>query len=110
MNNIVLSSAFAPIGCREADAIYVGFSGSFDGQFNTIYGLNLVDGEYSNAGLFSSINAGATVSNLTVLNANISGNYANAGALAGVVDGNIDRIAVLNSTITNKANSSRTFY
>jgi uncharacterized protein YxeA len=65
MNNIVLSSEFAPIGYSEADAKYVGFSGSFDGQFNTINGLNLVDGEYSNAGLFSSINAGATVSNLT---------------------------------------------
>lgn len=108
MNNIALSSTFTPIGYSEVEAKYVGFSGSFDGGFNTIGGLNLVDATFANAGLFSSINAGATVSNLTILNANIAGSYENAGVLAGTVDGNIDRIAVINSTITNKANNSNT--
>ena len=108
MNNIALSSEFKPIGYSEIDAKYVGFSGGFDGRFNTISSLNLVDGTFINAGLFSSINVGASVSNLTISNANISGSYTNAGVLAGVVDGNIDRIAVINSTITNKANTSNT--
>jgi len=108
MNNIVLSNEFNPIGYSEIDSKYAGFSGNFDGGFKTISNLNLVDGTYTNAGLFSSINSGAVVSNLTISNANISGNYENAGVLAGVIDGNVDRIAVLNSTITNKANSSNT--
>ena len=108
MNNIILSNEFNPIGYSEADAKYVGFSGSFDGGFKTISNLNLVDGTYSNAGVFSSINTGAVVSNLTISNANVSGNYENAGALAGVVDGSIDRVAVINATITNKANNSNT--
>ncbi len=108
MNNIALSATFAPIGYNEVDAKFVGFSGSFDGNFNTISGLNLVDGTYTNAGLFSSINSGATVSNLTIYNANISGAYENAGVLAGTIAGNVDRIAVLNATVTNKANNSNT--
>jgi len=108
MNNIILSNQFNPIGYSEVDSKYVGFSGSFDGGFKTISNLNLVDGTYTNAGLFSSINTGAVVSNLTISNANISGNYENAGVLAGVIDGGVDRIAVINSTITNKANNSNT--
>ena len=108
MNNIILSNEFNPIGYSEVDAKFVGFSGSFDGGFKTISNLNLVDGTYSNAGLFSSINTGAVVSNLTISNANISGNYENAGALAGVVDGSVDRVAVINATITNKENNSNT--
>jgi len=108
MNNIILSNEFNPIGYSEVDAKFVGFSGSFDGGFKTISNLNLVDGTYSNAGLFSSINTGAVVSNLIISNANISGNYENAGALAGVIDGSVDRIAVINATITNKASNSNT--
>lgn len=108
MNNITLSSTFTPIGFNKTDSTYDGFSGSFDGGFNIINNLNLSDDKYTNAGLFSSINAGATVSNLTINNANINGSYENAGVLAGIVNGNIDRVAVLNSTITNKANNANT--
>ena len=108
MNNIILSNQFNPIGYSEVDAKFVGFSGCFNGGFKTISGLNLVDGSYTNAGLFSSINSSAIVSNLTISNANISGNYDNAGVLAGVIDGSVDRIAVINSTITNKKANSNT--
>lgn len=108
MNNIVLSSSFKPIGYSEADARYEGFSGSFDGNSQTISALNLTDNAYANAGLFSSINAGATVSNLTITNSSISGEYTTAGILAGTIAGNVDRIAILKSTITNKKNDSAT--
>jgi len=108
MNNVVLSSTFKPIGFSQIENKYVGFAGSFDGRFNTISNLKLSEDTYTNAGLFSSINSTATVSNLTIANANIEGSYENAGVLAGVIDGNVDRIAVINSTITNKANNSNT--
>lgn len=106
MNNIVLSSNFAPIGYSEIDARYVGFSGNFDGNGKTISSLKLTDSTYSNAGLFSSINSSAVVSNLTIANSSISGAYANTGILAGEIAGSVDRIAILSSTITNSSNNA----
>ena len=103
MNNIVLSSNFEPVGYSQADARFVGFSGVFDGNGYTISGLNLTDKALSSAGLFSSINASATVSNLKIANATISGDYEKAGVLAGSISGNVDRIAVLSSNVTSKA-------
>lgn len=106
MNNIVLSSNFAPVGYSKLDAKYVGFSGNFDGNGKTISSLNLTDSTYSNAGLFSSINSSAVVSNLTIANSSVSGAYANAGILAGEISGSVDRIAILSSTVTSSENNA----
>lgn len=108
MNNIALTNDFMPIGYSSASSSWIGFSGNFNGNGKTISNLNLSGTDYTNAGLFSSINAGATVSNLTLTNANINGNYSTAGVLAGVISGNVDRIAVTNSSLTNNASNSYT--
>jgi len=106
MNNIALTSDFKPIGYSEVSGAYVGFSGNFYGNGYTISGLNLNSNEYDNAGLFYSINAGATVKELTINNATINGAYTNAGILAGFIAGNVEKIAVVNSTITNAKSNS----
>lgn len=101
MNNITLTNAFSPIGYSTASSSWIGFGGTFDGNGYTISGLNLVDGQYENAGLFSSINLGAKVFNLTVANTTITGSqYKNVGALAGVIEGEVNRVGVKNTTIS----------
>lgn len=106
MNNITLSPNFAPIGFSQLDNKYVGFSGNFDGNGKTISSLDLKDSTYSNAGLFSSINSGAVVSNLTIANSSISGAYANAGILAGEIAGSVNRIAILSSKVLSSSNNA----
>ena len=108
MNNIVLTNDFMPIGYSVASSSWVGFSGTFNGNGNTISNLNLNSSDYANAGFFSSINAGAYVNNLKLTNATINGSYANAGVLAGTIAGTVDRIAVTNSNITNAETNSYT--
>ena len=108
MNNISLTSDFMPIGYSEASSSWIGFSGNFNGNGKTISNLNLTSADYVDAGLFSSINASATVSDLKINNATINGVYTTAGILAGNIAGNVDRIAVTNSTITNTAANSYT--
>ncbi len=107
-NDISLTSDFAPIGQAKDTGVYTGFAGTFNGNGYSISGLSAIDGEYANAGLFSSINAGAVVTDLTVKNVTIYGNYANAGALAGYVYGKVARVKVQNADITNLANNSNT--
>ena len=108
MNNITLTNDFMPIGYSVASSSWVGFSGTFNGNGNTISNLNLNSSDYSNAGFFTSINAGANVSNLKLTNATINGSYASAGILAGTITGTVDRIAVTNSNITNAEQNSYT--
>ena len=108
MDNIALTNDFMPIGYSEASSSWIGFSGNLNGNGKTISNLNLSGTDYTNAGFFSAINAGATVSNLNIKNANINGAYSNAGVLAGVISGNVDRIAITNSIITNKSSNSYT--
>ena len=107
MNNVTLTSQFQPIGYSEVDSAWKGFSGGFNGNGYTINAMNLT-GEYANAGLFSSINSNATVTNLQISNAVINGSYTNAGVLAGVVNGSVDRIAITDATISNVASNSFT--
>lgn len=108
MGNISLSNGFKPIGYSEASSSYIGFSGNFYGNGYTISGLNLNSSEYVNAGLFSSINAGALVKDLKINNATINGGYVNAGVLAGTISGNVEKIVVTNSVITNSSSNSFT--
>ncbi len=107
MNDVTLTSEFSPIGYNSEANSWNGFSGSFNGNNHTINGLNL-SGDYNNAGLFYSINAGASVHDLTITNATINGSYAYAGALAGTIAGSVERVAVENVTITNTANAGIT--
>ena len=109
MNNIALSESFAGICSGEDKA--TGFSGKFLGNGYTIKNLKLsnpADVTTAKAGLFSSINQGALVTNLVIEDANISGRYTNVGVLAGTISGSVKKVVVKNSKITNLANSSNT--
>ena len=108
MNDIALTSNFQPIGYNSVASSWSGFNGTFDGQNHTISGLYLHDEKTANAGLFSSINANATVKNLNVQDVYISGEYQTAGALAGTISGNVEKVSVLNATIKNNANNAST--
>lgn len=105
MNDITLTSNFQPIGFNSVTGSWDGFAGTFDGNGYTIKALNL-NGEYDNAGLFSSLNATASVKNLTLTDATINGSYKNAGVLAGTSAATIEKVVVLNSTIVNTASES----
>ena len=97
MNDITLSKTFKPVG----------FNGVFDGQGYTIKGLNIENFDSTSVGLFSKLNSNAQVKNLMIAGANISGEYEHAGVLAGVVEGNVEKVAVKNSTISNVASVSK---
>lgn len=92
-NDIILPSNFAPIGSQSD----IGFTGNFNGNGYTISGLNVNGDEYDNAGLFTIVAAGASVRNLTIKDASVNGAYSNAGILAGVVNGTVEKVAILNS-------------
>lgn len=103
--DILLSADFKPIGYNSELASWVGFSGKFDGNNHTITGSNFAFDE-ENAGLFYSLNA-ASVKNLAIKSFNITGEYSNAGVLAGSANNvNISNVKVSNSSITStKANT-----
>ena len=106
MNDIALTSDFQPIGYSVASGKWIGFGGYFNGNGYTISNLNLNSCECANAGLFYSVNAGASVSDLVISNANINGSYENVGVLAGTVAGNVERVVILSSTISNTNKNS----
>lgn len=106
MNDITLTSNFSPIGYNNTTSTWSGFNGTFDGQGHKIKGLKLSDIETDKVGLFSSLGAGSVVKNLTIENATISGIYAKAGILAGESSGQIEKVVVKDSSITNTATSS----
>ena len=106
MNDINLTEGFEPIGYNAVTSSWNGFGGTFDGQNHTITGLNLTDKVLEKAGLFSSINAGASVKNLIVDNATISGEYKYAGILAGTIAGDVEKVAVKNSSVNTKLDAS----
>ena len=108
MNDITLTSQFSPIGYNSNTSLWEGFNGTFDGNGHTIKAMNLSDIETENVGFFSSVGANGTIKNLTLTNANISGAYKNAGVVAGVMAGNIERVIVKNSSITNTSSDSST--
>ncbi|MBQ8615732.1 MAG: hypothetical protein IJ415_04125 [Clostridia bacterium] len=108
MTDIALTSNFQPIGYNDVTASWSGFNGTFDGQNHVISGLKIVDKEIDNAGLFSSINTSANVKNLTLEKATISGQYKNAGVLAGEISGNIEKVVVKDASILNTASNSNT--
>ena len=108
MSNITLTSNFEPIGYNSITSSWDGFSGTFDGQGYSIKRLNISDIAAKNVGFFSSLGANAKVHNLIIENATISGNYENAGVLAGVSNGDIEKVIVKDAVITNTADKNTT--
>ncbi len=106
--DITLTNQFKPLGYSYASNLYIGFSGTFDGNGHTISSLNLNGIEYTDAGLFSTLNIGSVVTDLNLNNVNISGSYQTAGALAGKVEGTVARVEVENVNITNTMDNSKT--
>lgn len=82
------------------------FTGTFDGNNNTIYNLNLVSN--SNAGLFTSIENGAVVENVKFASAVVNGAFDNVGLVAGVNRGTIGKCEVLSADITNTSATGNT--
>ncbi len=106
-NNIVLSENFKPIGYNASTSSWVGFNGKFFGNGNTISDLKLSSPDYVNAGLFYSL-SNAKVENLILSNVNIEGNYAHVGALAGMATASqISNVKVVNSNLTTLANNAK---
>ncbi|MBO5910478.1 MAG: hypothetical protein J6Q15_03105, partial [Clostridia bacterium] len=104
VKNIEMNNTHTPIGL--IDGKYKEFNGKFNGNFHTISNLSINNCDY--AGLFAIMGANSSVYNLTVDSANIQGSYINAGTIAGICYGNINKVVVLNSTITNNKSSSNT--
>ncbi|MGD9901538.1 MAG: GLUG motif-containing protein [Spirochaetales bacterium] len=96
---------FIPIGNSAAEG--EAFSGTFNFNGHTIYNMNITQEDLpngvsvSNAGLFSVLELGATVKNLNMETVTITGYFDNAGAIAGLNYGTIERSQVLSGTITN---------
>jgi len=82
--NIDLSSIanFTPIGGSS------GFSGTLNGLGYTVSNLTINQPTTTTLGFISTLNAGATLENIGVLNGNVSGE-SNVGLLTGVNDGSI---------------------
>ncbi len=104
MNDIVVTTPHLPIGRTEDDCD--NFDGYFNGNYYTIHNLQNQANEYG--GLFAVLGNKSTVVNLNLKNANISGSFDYAGVLAGVANGYIDRIQVLDSTVNNTKSGSTT--
>ncbi len=75
------------------------FAGSFDGAGHTISGVYIPKGNY--VGLFGSIAADGSVSNLTITGSSVTGTV-DVGLLAGINNGRISGVTVSNSTVTGK--------
>ena len=103
MSNITLSSNFEPIGYNSTTSTWEGFNGTFDGQGYSIKRMNIKDITAESVGFFSSLGANAKVNDLTIENSTISGSYENAGVLAGVSNGYIEKVVVKDAVITNSA-------
>jgi filamentous hemagglutinin family protein len=85
-NNINLTGNFTPIGSTATPYV-----GKFDGQGYTINGLQIIDAtNNANIGLFG-VTSGATISNVTLANVNIT-ESANATTVAALVGFAVDTV------------------
>jgi|AntRauTorcE11897_2_1112592.scaffolds.fasta_scaffold00019_44 hypothetical protein len=116
-NNNISSSVYEqgtwmPLGNNNTSG--EAFSGTFDFNDRTIYNMNiqsqdLIQGDtITNAGLFSVLEPQAVVKNLNLENVNIQGEFENAGSIAGLNYGTVERSRVLSGNITNLNNNSNT--
>ena len=103
-SNIV--NNFTPIGGKFSNNYYA-FCGSFDGDGHTISGINIYNNEKSFAGIFGYIESGASISNVTLINASISGKEYIGGIAGNNKGGSISNCLVANTTITNSITGNR---
>ena len=94
------NKAWTPIGACYSKAY---FQGTFDGQGNTVYGLNVDNSTdtymYSTAGFFGWIDTGkATIKNVNFDGATVKGSHW-VGVVAGYLTGNVENCNVTNSTV-----------
>jgi filamentous hemagglutinin family protein len=99
-------SGFLPISPRSRNNSFA-YQGTFDGQNHVISNLTLTNTlgffAFSEAGLFPNLGPTASVSNLGLINVNISSNMlggALVGALAGQNSGTINNVYVIGGTVT----------
>lgn len=104
MNDITLTKPHLPIGntLNACDS----FEGNFNGNYYSIYNLQNEANDYG--GLFALIGSNAEVTNLNIKNATISGDFEYAGVLAGVINGYVDRVQILNCSVDNTKDGSKT--
>lgn len=88
-------TGWTPIGPASGTAFY----GKFDGDFYTISNLYFNNSASNYAGLFGYVASGATISDLSLNNAVVSGNYG-VGALAGVSYGAVSKVGVTDGSVT----------
>lgn len=95
---------YVAIGTNSTD----GFTGTFDGRDHRIIGLKvdtLSDGTaQSNAGIFDTIGEGGKVEDLRVYSGNFNGTD-NAGAVAGVNNGDISNVTTFGNVVTAKGSA-----
>ncbi|HSX05454.1 MAG TPA: fibronectin type III domain-containing protein [Candidatus Saccharimonadales bacterium] len=89
-------AGFSPIGLAESGAA---FTGSFDGQGHTVYGLTIDRSTTSPAGLFYIIQ-GTTVQSVNLVDASISGTDTSGTLAAGIIDSNISDIHIEQSAVS----------
>ncbi len=95
--NAKLSSDIVAVDGKDWTPI-VGFDGNFNGNNHTISGLN-VDIDTYYGGLFASINSNGIVSNIGIVDSNITANDY-AGALAGISSGKIENCYAYNCSVS----------
>lgn len=83
-----------------------GFSGVLNGANHIIYDMTINE-DFENAGLICSIAENGVVKNICFKNANISGEFTNAGIVAGKNSGTISLIDIQDSSLTNDSNSGK---
>lgn len=99
--NTAIENNFTPIGGKSNDDYsddYYAFCGSFDGGNHTISGIN-IDIDKNHAGIFGYIESGASISNITLVNASISGEELIGGIVGENKGGNISNCLVANTKI-----------
>lgn len=96
-NDIDMSgvNGFLPIGCRKA-----AFNGNFNGNGHTISNLSINGVGYHFQGLFGAIYNDASVTNLTLANASITGSGYYLGLVAGYSQGKIINCHANGSVLT----------
>lgn len=98
--NSSIENNFTPIGGKFSKNYYA-FCGSFDGDGHTISGIYINNDEKSYAGIFGYLESGASISNVTLINAFIRGKEYIGGIAGDKEGGSISNCLVANATITN---------
>lgn len=100
--NTAIENNFTPIGGKSNDDYhddYYAFCGSFNGNNHMISGINIDIDDNSYAGIFGYVEDGASISNVTLVNASIRGKDKIGGIVGENNGGSISNCLVTNTTI-----------